>query len=192
MLTENFFKLLLNLDQGWVVKSVETDIKEKEVFINIECLLTVIFNDSKDEFESVYDHAPVRTWRHLDTLQYKTFIKCALPRVKTLDGKVKTVTPNWASGQQRHTFLFEHAVIDLLKATKNQTKTAEIMRCSFNLVNRILHLSTERGMSRRSHSYLKFDHLSIDEKSFRKRTSIYLGVESSQVRVCSGCGARPN
>ncbi len=117
---------------------------------------------------AVYDHAPLRSWRHLDTMQYKTFISCSLPRIKTSKGKVKTVQPNWASSFERHTHLFEHAVIDLLKASKNQTKTAELMRCGFNVINRIMHSSSERGMKRRSLEELKFDHLSIDEKSFKK------------------------
>jgi transposase len=101
-------------------------------------------------------------------MQYKTYIKCKLPRIIASNGKVKTVQPNWASGYERHTYLFEHAVIDLLKATKNQTKTALLMRCGFNIVNRILHVSTQRGMGRRNYSQVVFDQLSIDEKSFRK------------------------
>ncbi len=116
----------------------------------------------------VYDHAPERKWRHLDTMQYKTFISCSLPRIKTSSGKVKTVSSPWASDYERHTFLFEHAVIDLLIATKNQSKTAALMGCGFNVVNRILHLSSQRGLSRRRHEDLSFDHLSLDEKSFKK------------------------
>lgn len=42
------------------------------------------------------------------------------------------------------------------------------MRCGFNVINRILHQSVERGMKRRSLSQVYFDHLSIDEKSFKK------------------------
>ena len=183
MFTENFFSLLLNLEEGWIVKSIETDLNKEEVYINIDCILTEIFDNSIDELAPLYDYSPMRTWRHLDTLQFKTFIKCALPRVKTSEGKVKTINPNWASGHQRHTFLFEHAVIDLLKATKNQTRTAEIMRCPFNLVNRILHLATARGMERRNHSDLKFKHLSIDEKSFRKGHN-YITVLSHPMSGC--------
>jgi transposase len=63
--------------------------------------------------------------------------------------------------------LFGHAVIDLLKASKNQTRTAQPMRFRFNLVNR-MHLSTTRGMGRRNYTKLVFDQLSIDEKSFKK------------------------
>lgn len=168
MFTENFFTLLLDLEDGWVVKSVESNVNSCEVFIRIECLLKEFEDQKTGEICKFYDHAPVRKWRHLDTMQYKTYITCSLPRMKTKAGKIQTVKPSWASGYERHTHLFEHAVIDLLKASKNQTKTAEFMRCSFNVVNRIIHLSTERGMKRRGLSSLKFDHLSIDEKSFKK------------------------
>ncbi len=83
-------------------------------------------------------------------------------------GKVVTIVPPWASKHERHTHLFEHAVIDVLLATKNQTRTAELMRCGFNVINRVIHLSTQRGLSRRNLSEMKFGHLSIDEKSFKK------------------------
>ena len=183
MFTENFFNLLLNLEDEWVVQNVRTDINKGEVYIHIDCLLKEIRDEETGDLCKVYDHAPERIWRHLDTMQYKTFIACRLPRIKTKSGKVKTVKPSWASGYERHTYLFEHAVIDLLKASKNQSKTAELIRCSFNVVNRILHLSTERGMQRRNHSELNFAHLSIDEKSFRKGHN-YISVLS---HPGSGC-----
>jgi transposase len=166
--TENFFTLLLNLEDGWSVSSIKSDLKASEVYIKIECQLREFTDPETGDICKLYDHAPERTWRHLDTMQYKTYITCRLPRMRTRSGKVKTVNPCWASGYERHTYLFEHAVIDLLKASKNQTKTAELMRCSFDVVNRIIHLSTERGMSRRALSSVSFDHLSIDEKSFKK------------------------
>lgn len=168
MFTENLFTKLLQLEDGWIVESVDTDFSEQEIYIQIACVLDHLVDDQSGELCKVYDHAPIRSWRHLDTMQYKTFIKCQLPRIITSSGKVKTVQPNWASGYERHTFLFEHAVIDLLKASKNQTKTAQLMRCGFNIVNRIMHLSSERGMKRRNYSQVTFEHLSIDEKSFKK------------------------
>jgi len=55
----------------------------------------------------IYDHAPNRTWHHLDTMQYKTYINYRLPRVKNKEGNVVTVMPTWASKHERHTYLFE-------------------------------------------------------------------------------------
>lgn len=168
MFTENFFTILLNLEDGWSVQSVGSDLGKAEVFIDVRCLLNELEDKETGDICKVYDHAPSRVWRHLDTMQFKTYIRCRLPRIKTSDGEVKTIQPSWASDHERHTYLFEHAVIDLLKASKNQTKTAQIMRCGFNVVNRIMHLSTKRGMGRRNYTKLVFDQLSIDEKSFKK------------------------
>ncbi len=168
MFTENFFTTLINLEDGWEVQSIETNHGNGEIHISIVCRLQELADDQTGELCKVYDHAPERGWRHLDTMQYKTFITCKLPRIIASNGKVKTVQPDWASGYKRHTYLFEHAVIDLLKATRNQTKTAPPMRWGFNIVNRILHVSTHRGMGRRNYSQVVFDQLNIDGKSFRK------------------------
>lgn len=168
MFTEGLFTKLLQLEDGWFVESVETDFKQEEIYIQIECILDQLEDAETGELCRVYDHAPSREWRHLDTMQYKTFLRCKLPRLITSRGKVKTIQPNWASDYGRNTFLFETAVIDLLKASKNQTKTAQLMRCGFNVVNSIMHRSVERGMDRRSYDKIVFDHLSIDEKSFKK------------------------
>jgi hypothetical protein len=73
----------------------------------------------------------------------QNLFRCELPRIITSQGKIETVQPSWTYGYVRHTFLFEHVIIDLLKASKNQTKTAQIMRCGFNVVNRVMHLSTK-------------------------------------------------
>ena len=63
--------------------------------------------------------------------------------------------------------MFEHSVINTLIASKNQTKTAELLQCSFALVNRIIHNSTRRGLERRNENTI-YKQYSIDEKSFKK------------------------
>lgn len=168
MFTHQFFDLLLNLNEQWQVKDVVSDYNNLEIKIIIDYIGKTAECPETLKIYSIYDHAPNRSWRHLDTMQYKTYINCRLPRVKNKEGKVVTIIPPWASKHERHTNLFEYAIIDLLLATKNQTKTAELMRCGFNVINRVIHLSTKRGLSRRNLSDLRIDHLSIDEKSFKK------------------------
>ena len=58
-------------------------------------------------------------------------------------------------------------VIELLLATKNQTKTAQMVCCGFNIVNKIMHNATQRGLERRDANEV-YTQLSIDEKSFQK------------------------
>lgn len=65
----------------------------------------------------------------------------------------------------------------MLLGTRNQTKTAKLMNCSFNQVNRIMHRSVARGLERRPKD-VAFTNLSIDEKSFKKNHN-YVTVLSS-------------
>jgi transposase len=157
MRTEEFFEKLLEFGEEWKVKEVESVAQGDEVDIYVEYVGA----------GKVHDYAPPRRWRHLDIMQYKTFINATLPRLKMSDGSVKTVTPPWADKHERHSHLFEIAVIEVLLATKNQTNTMKLMRCSFDIVNRILHKATQRGLARRNEEEV-IEEIGIDEKSFRK------------------------
>lgn len=183
MFTGDFFEELLNLDEQWQVEQVSVDHQAEEITILITYNAEEALCGDSHEYYRIYDHAPLRRWRHLDTMQYKTYLSCRLPRVKNSAGKVVTIAAPWASKYERYTHLFEHAAIDLLKATKNQTKTAELLRCGFNVINRIMHRSTQRGLARRDLAGRVFKHLSVDEKSFRKGHS-YVSVLSDPERGC--------
>ena len=166
--TRDFFNLLLDFGDNWRIISVEPDHIEKIIYLDIEYCGTKYFDPETEREAKLYDHAPKREWRHLDIWDYKSYIRSSVPRVKCDDGKVKTIHTGWSDKSDRHTYSFEIKVIDTLKACKNQTKTAELMSCSFRLVNRIIHRCTERGMSRRDSHSMAFQHISIDEKSFKK------------------------
>ncbi|NQX84868.1 MAG: transposase [Flavobacteriaceae bacterium] len=114
-------------------------------------------------------------------MQFRTFINCQIPRIKS-SKEVKTIKVPWANNYERHSYLFEGLCIDLLKATKNQTQTAKLLRCGFNVVNRIIHCSVDRGMNRRPKD-VAFTNLSLDEKSFRKGHN-YVTVLSSPLTGC--------
>lgn len=65
----------------------------------------------------------------------------------------------------------------MLQATKNQTKTALLLRMSFIQINRVLYNAVERGLARRK-NIGEVRHISMDEKSF-KRGHEYVTVLSS-------------
>lgn len=166
--TEDFFNLVLDFGDEWVVKEVKADHKKLHVYLYLEYISDHYEDPDTLEPATLYDHCEVREWRHLDILHYQTYVRCRIPRMKCKDGKVKQVALGWAGKHDRHSYHFEIKTINLLHATKNQTKTAEIMGCSFRLVNRIMHRSVERGLSRRDTTKVSFEHISIDEKSFKK------------------------
>ncbi|MCY7376372.1 MAG: ISL3 family transposase [Pyrinomonadaceae bacterium] len=153
--------MLLDFGDESVVKTVETDFELNEVDIFVEYFST------KSSLK-VYDYAPMRRWRHLDTMQFQTFINCRLPRIERANGRIETVKPSWADKHNRHSYLFESAVISLLMATQNQSRAAQLMRCLFDLMNRIMHGATRRGMERWKESKEVIEHLSLDEKAFQK------------------------
>lgn len=181
MFTTAFFNLLLNLDENWEVTNVTSDLENNEITLVVDFIAHKAQCPRTLNFFSIYDHATTRTWRHLDTMQYKTYIECRLPRIKNDLGNVLTIIPPWASKHNQYTLMFEHAAIDLLLATKNQTKTAKLMCCSFKVINRIIHAAALRGLNRREEIALQpTEHLSIDEKAF-KRNHKYITVLSDPI-----------
>jgi len=181
MFSEQFFDLVLNFGDSWKVEDVKVNFTSEEVDVYIKYLGFQGESPDTHSMCKIHDRLSNRRWRHLDTMQFKTFINCRVPRVKTPQG-VKTMRVPWADNYVRHTYLFEQLAIDLLLATKNQTQTAKLLRCGFNVVNRVIHLAVARGMERRPES-TTFKNLSIDEKSFRKGHK-YITVLSSPLAGC--------
>lgn len=164
----DFFNLIMDFGDEWVVTKIETDHRLKHVYIYLEYTLDTYEDPRTLEPAKLYDHNEMREWRHLDIFDYKSYIRCRIPRVLCKDGKVRQISLGWADSHNRHTNHFEIKVINLLKLTKNQSKTAEFLNCSFRVVNRIIHRSTKRGLLRRDKTEYHFEHVSLDEKSFHK------------------------
>jgi transposase len=187
----DFFNLILDFGDEWVVDSVETDHKGKEVILELKYETGGYYEDPETMVPvKLYDHSKMRKWRHIDILEYKCYVKGRVPRIKCADGKVKQVALNWADNFGRHTYHFETKAIKLLQATKNQTKTAEFLNCGFRLVNRVMHACTVRGMARRNLDKMTFEHVGLDEKAFKSGHNYVTVLTHSQtgvvLDVCEG------
>lgn len=185
MVLELFFDSLLKLGSDWEVEKIEHNSVSNEVDIFVKWKGKASLKSD----EKLYDYRLQRRWQHLDILEYKTFITGRIPRVIDGFGKVKSLEVPWADNLERHSYLFEKRAIDLLLACKNQTKVSELMGCGFNVINRIIHLASERGVARRDKDII-YKQLSIDEKSFQKGHN-YISVLSSPdegyiIDVCEG------
>lgn len=164
---EHFFEKLLDFGPEWKVENVLFNDANESIEIVVKFQLAAYKVNHIEHYFGVHDYREIRQWRHLDILQYKTFITAKIPRIKQEDGKILSVKVPWADQNERHTYLFERYVIDCLLATKNQTKTAQLINCGFNVVNRILYLATQRGLEKRDKNVI-YRSLSLDEKSFQK------------------------
>lgn len=183
-----FFQLALGFPSPWKVSSVELDQDKECVHIYI-CYDSKVYQTDTGEEEKVYDYRTPRVWQHLPILQFKCYIHCRIPRVKLGTGKVKSIAVPWASSYDSYTYRFNNYVIEVLLASHNQTKTAELTKTTFYTVNTIMHKSVKLGLSRRELQE-PIKRLSIDEKSIasgHQYASILVDVDKKRVLdVCEG------
>ncbi len=80
------YQYLLGLQSPWTVSRVNLDVEEQCVDVWAEhpedaawecphCTKTL----------PLYDHAEERTWRHLDSCQFQTYLHARIPRVECLE-----------------------------------------------------------------------------------------------------------
>lgn len=163
---KSLYTQILGILPPWEVSDVELNLLDSEVKI------TIVYTSKKGTCPdcgkeySVHDYREERSWRHLDTCQMITTISSKLPRIKCASHGVKTVNTPWSEANSRSTILFERFAIDLLLASKNQTKTAEILRISFDVLHHIMKKAVERGLLNREENDIEY--IGIDEKSMKK------------------------
>lgn len=167
MTEASFYKSLLNLDSNWDISDVELDMSSGIILVHLKFISKIGICPVSKQVSSIYDYSPERKWRHLDTMQYQTWLVARVPRVINGDDKISTIEVPWADFSERYTFLFSAAIIQLLQLTKNQTKTAQFFNTTFDVVHGIMSKAVERGLRLRSKE-TAIDSIGIDEKSFKR------------------------
>jgi hypothetical protein len=83
MIPEEVFQKILVLGDGWRVQKVDYVEKESKVLIRTEEAPALwpseVCPHCNNKSVAGYDHAPQRTWRHLNVCQLQSEIVCALP-----------------------------------------------------------------------------------------------------------------
>lgn len=167
MITPNeFYQSILGLTPPWRVSNVVVDQLKREVHIRVEYPQGELLHCP--ECEAVcpgYDHK-ARRWRHLNTMQFKTFIESDIPRTNCTEHEVRMVRVPWAEDKSRYTALFEAFTIDVLQAVRSKVQAEQLTALSWDQVDLIMDRAVARGMDRRQIERLR--HCGIDEKSFGK------------------------
>ncbi len=163
---KELYRHVLGLEKPWRVDRVKLDIRQERVDVWVvheerqrwpcpECGIDL----------SVYDHAPERAWRHLDTCQFKTFLHARIPRVQCPTHGVKQVKVSWAEERSRFTALFERLAIRVLEGTS--IKGAEkVLRISWGEAWQIMGRAVQRGRKRKRRRAVK--RMGVEEKSLGK------------------------
>ena len=161
------YQQILGLSSPWTVERVEVDIEAQRVDVCVEHGADARWCCPHCERElPVYDHSAERTWRHLDTCQFRTFLKARLPRVACPDHGVLQVEAPWAEPRGRFTILFERFAIDVLLHCQTVQGACRLLSISWDQARAVMERAVERGQARKE--ALPVPRIGVDEKSFRK------------------------
>src|SRR6516225_2604763 len=80
---EQHYRRLLGLKEPWVVEAVDLDLAAQRVEIRLAAQVDTrgLKCPERRKWAVLYDHAPQRRWRHLDTMQFETVLVARIPRV---------------------------------------------------------------------------------------------------------------
>ncbi|MBW3596018.1 MAG: ISL3 family transposase [Planctomycetes bacterium] len=161
------YEQILGIGPPWFVERVELDVEEGVVNVSLAHRDDAKWTCPECGRECpLHDHAPQRTWRHLDTCQYQTLLGATTPRTRCPEHGVRAVRLPWAEPHSRFTLLFERLAIDWLSAASQQA-VAERLNLSWDEVHGIMDRAVKRGLKRREARPLP--RIGVDEKAFRKR-----------------------
>jgi transposase len=160
------YQQILGLTSPWAVSKVDLDVKNHRVDVYAEHKSKKTWPCPMCEAEcGLHDHDEERTWRHLDTMQFETYLHARVPRIRCDEHGVKQVRVPWAEPRSRFTALFETLAIDVLKHT-DVDGGARILRISWDEAHGIMSRAVARGMARREPRTPS--RIGVDEKSLAK------------------------
>ena len=181
MQAEDLYTKILGVDLPWSIAEIEIDATTHRVIVALGHGASCQFPCSKcGNLGSVHDHQGVRTWRHLDTCQYETYLKAAVPRVKCRTCGISKASIPWAQPYSRFSELFECHAIDVLQGCQVIERSALQLRITPDQLNYLMRKSVERGLSLRQNVSIPLKKLAIDEKS-RQTGHHYVTILSDAV-----------
>ncbi len=169
MTDSELYHQILGLTPPWRVARIalDMDAQEVRVFVEHDTTAANLCCPECGQVAPGYDLREERTWRHLDTCQFRTFLVCCVPRVACPEHGVKTAATPWSEPGSHFTLAFECFAIAVLLATKVQGKAATLLRLSASQVHDLMHRAVLRALSRRDRRET-VQHATLDEKSIKQ------------------------
>jgi transposase len=160
------YRAILGLESPWTVARVELDVKVGQVDVYAEHGKRKTWPCPEcDAACGLHDHDEERTWRHLDSCQFKTLLHAGIPRVRCEEHGVRQVRVPWAEAGGRFTALFERWAIEVLHETSVEGGS-RLLGLSWDEAHHIMERAVARGMARRAARIPTY--LGLDEKAFGK------------------------
>lgn len=182
------YSRLMNLPEPWKVASVDLDVAQKTVTLEIAFPEnTLAYCPECNQLKPVYDRR-VKQWRHLSQMAFRTVVVCEVPRVDCEQHEIRQVLVPWAGPMSRFSLEFEAFAVEIMKATKSLTEAAALLRISWDAAQGIQKRAVERGKHKERKKAIP--RLGIDEKSFLSRhryATVLSDLSGGRVmEVCQG------
>jgi transposase len=162
---QHHYHLLLGLNQDWEVAEVKLSMEARAVHIRLTHKAGVEVSCPGCQGRcGIFDHAPERRWRHLDTMQFATELRARVPRCQCKQCGVKTIEVPWAGKHSPFTWMFEAFGVAVLQSAASTSEACALLRIGWEGAQRLMNRAVERGLVRRSLD--GFEHAGMDEKSF--------------------------
>ncbi len=112
---KNIFSKALGINQPWYIESIDFDEVNKRLDITLNFKRGTTFSQAglPGEYKA-YDTVK-KEWRHLNFFQHECYLIARVPRIKTPDGKIRLIMPEWGGLQNGFTLLFEAFILQLAK-----------------------------------------------------------------------------
>jgi transposase len=159
------YRAILGLSAPWTVASVDLDVKGQQVVVRVEAGSGPYPCPECGTPTARYDSKP-RRWRHLDTMQFTTWVEADVPRVDCAAHGVKPLSVPWAERGSQFTALFERLAIDLLREC-SITGAVRLLRITWDEGWGIKGRAVKRGLARRQQTIVP--RLGVDEKAIAQR-----------------------
>lgn len=166
MRDKDLYATILGIHSPWHVTTVDLTPESEEVRVTIAPEADARFDCPACGKASPRYDSRRRSWRHLDTCQFKTLLVADIPRVECPEHGVVQVHVPWADPGSKFTALMEALIIDWLKEASIQA-VARLLRLSWDQIDGVMQRAVARGLKRRELGPLA--RLCIDETSFQKR-----------------------
>ena len=160
------YQYLLGLESPWTVSRGSLDVAGQRVDVwaeHSEDAAWVCPHCAKAL--PLYDHAEARTWRHLDSCQFQTYLHARIPRVACGEHGAVQVGVPWAEPRSRFTLLFERLAIDVLGQC-DVTGATKILQVSWDEAWGIMARAVKRGRQRKAPKMVR--QIGVDEKAVAK------------------------
>jgi transposase len=167
MQDRDLYARILGLVDPWEVRDVQLDVANSEVRVTVAAKSGASLTCPECGKACPGYDTRSRSWRHLDTCQFKTILVADVARVKCAEHGVKQAHVPWAEPGSGFTALMEAVVIDWLRSLASIKAVAKQLRLTWDHVDGIMARAVARGLLRRKSVNVR--RLGVDETSFQRR-----------------------